>query len=239
MVAVQHQKNEAVSPVVGVMLMLVVTIIIAAVVSMFASGMMADTPAASTAQVKFLGIASGGTDKAVDDGLVGLLFEVQGGTLDLQNLKFYVSGTDYYGGGEAYMYYSDPIWDKYYLGGANANKNQLKNQFNNPGDAAKYGVRMMKFANLTVDEDNRALGLNPDPLVSTGERFILFFEYLTPASATTPTTLGFGIHRNDGSGGSTAWQSGAVYANGDGHYVLSDKDGTVYASGYLKESDVL
>ncbi|MDR0981206.1 MAG: type IV pilin N-terminal domain-containing protein [Methanocalculaceae archaeon] len=239
MVTKKYQKDDAVSPVVGVMLMLVVTIIIAAVVSMFASGMMADTPQASTAQVKFLGVASGGTDMTIDDGLVGLLFEVQSGSLDLQNLKFYISGTDYYGGGEAYMYYTDPIWDKYYLGGANANKNQLRYQFNNPADAAKYGVRMMKFSNLTVDENNRALGLNPDPLVITGERFILFFEYLTPASATAPTTLGFGIHRNDGSGGSSAWQSGAVYANGDGHYVLSDTDGTVYASGYLKESDVL
>ncbi|MCZ9313055.1 MAG: type IV pilin [Methanocorpusculum sp.] len=239
MVTENYRNDHAVSPVVGVMLMLVVTIIIAAVVSMFASGMMAGTPAASTAQVKFLGIASGGSDMTKDDGLVGLIFEVRSGTLDLQKLKFYVSGTDYFGGGEAYMYYSDPIWDKYYLGGTNANKNQLRYQFNNPADAAKYGVRMIKFSNLTVDDSNIALGLNPDPMVTTGERFILFFEYLTPATATNPTTLGFGIHRNDGTSGGTAWQSGAVYANGDAHYVLSDTAGTVYASGYLKESDVL
>lgn len=41
-----HEKNDAVSPVVGVMLMLVVTIIIAAVVSVFAGGLMTNQQAA-------------------------------------------------------------------------------------------------------------------------------------------------------------------------------------------------
>lgn len=96
-----NQTDEAVSPVVGVMRMLVVTIIIAAVVSMFASGMMGDIPAPSTTQVKFLGISSTATDIKLDDGLVGLLFEMESGALDLRTLKYYIQDKDYGGEGNA------------------------------------------------------------------------------------------------------------------------------------------
>ena len=44
-----HKKDDAVSPVIGVMLMLVVTIVIAAVVAAFAGGMAADVDRAPTA----------------------------------------------------------------------------------------------------------------------------------------------------------------------------------------------
>ena len=44
-----HKKEDAVSPVIGVMLMLVVTIVIAAVVAAFASGLGGDVEAAPTA----------------------------------------------------------------------------------------------------------------------------------------------------------------------------------------------
>ena len=45
----KSNKEDAVSPVIGVMLMLVVTIVIAAVVAAFASGMGADVEATPTA----------------------------------------------------------------------------------------------------------------------------------------------------------------------------------------------
>ena len=48
----QNQNQEAVSPVVGVMLMLVVTIIIAAVVSAFAGGLSSGTDKAPNVQIK-------------------------------------------------------------------------------------------------------------------------------------------------------------------------------------------
>lgn len=48
----KNKKDDAVSPVVGVMLMLVVTIIIAAVVAAFASGVATDTNAASNVVIK-------------------------------------------------------------------------------------------------------------------------------------------------------------------------------------------
>lgn len=47
------KKEDAISPVVGVMLMLVVTIVIAAVVAMFAGGIADDTDAASNVVIKF------------------------------------------------------------------------------------------------------------------------------------------------------------------------------------------
>lgn len=82
-------NNEAVSPVVGVMLMLVVTIIIAAVVSAFAGGLNSDqskTPQASLGVTSVIkGIEDTNTANWVSDYPVGftanngLLFEHKGG----------------------------------------------------------------------------------------------------------------------------------------------------------------
>ena len=235
-------KTEAVSPVVGVMLMLVVTIVIAAVVSGFGTGMIGEKTAKLPGQVSFHGIASGGTDKVLDDGFVGLLFDVDGGSVDLEDLKLYISGSDFGGGGEAYLTYNDPLWSKYYVGGDGSNKNQLKTQFNNPGgdvlgaDPTEfYSSVMKKYTNLNIDGS----GMSKDTILTAGDKFIIFMCYYTPATATGPDTLGFGMHRNSGTGASSAWQSGAMYANGDGHYILSDNGGTVYCEGYLKATDVL
>lgn len=235
-----NQTDEAVSPIVGVMLMLVVTIIIAAVVSMFASGMMGDTPTPSTAQVKFLGISSTATDIKLDDELVGLLFEVESGALDLRTLKYYIQDKDYGGGGECYGSYNDGISEAFYPDGKKANPNRLRYVFNNPTDAAKWGVRMMKFTNLTVDADLKAPGLDPEPIVSTGERFILFAESFVPAKwvtsgSFTPTTLQFTTMDAE----YNHWISMGAYVNGNCLFTLSDTDGTVYFSDYLKASDVL
>ncbi|MDR0981207.1 MAG: type IV pilin N-terminal domain-containing protein [Methanocalculaceae archaeon] len=60
-----RSKDDAVSPVVGVMLMLVVTIIIAAVVSSFASGLGTTTTAAPVASYEFT-ISAGDTGKSTD-----------------------------------------------------------------------------------------------------------------------------------------------------------------------------
>ena len=233
-------KTEAVSPVVGVMLMLVVTIVIAAVVSGFGTGLIGEKTAKLPGQVSFHGIASGGTDKVLDDGFVGLLFDVDGGSIDLEDLKLYISGSDFGGGGEAYMTYNDPLWGKYYVGGEGSNPNQLKWDFNNPGSgvlgtdpAEFYSSVMKKYTNLNPDGS----GMSKDTILSAGDKFIIFMCYYRPATATAPDTLGFGIQRSSGGGG--AWQSGAMYANGDGHYILSDNGGTVYCEGYLKATDVI
>ncbi|MBP2133132.1 hypothetical protein J2128_001053 [Methanomicrobium sp. W14] len=237
-----HEREGAVSPVVGVMLMLVVTIILAAVVSAFGTGMMGDTTSSMPATVKYIGINPGGDDKKLDNGFVGLIFEVTGGSLDLEKMKFYISGTGFGGGGEAFMTYNDALWGKYYNGGDGASGGN-RFYFNNPGTGMLaydptefYTCRMMKFKNL----DPTGEGMCPEEtILSTGDRFILFIEYLSPQSATAPAKLGFGVHRSDGSGASTAFQSGAVSVNGDGHGILSSEDGTVFWDGYMKASDIL
>jgi archaeal type IV pilus assembly protein PilA len=232
-------KEDAVSPVVGVMLMLVVTIIIAAVVSAFGTGMIGDTPTATPSSVRYVGISPGGTDKVMDDGFVGLIFEVTGGSLDLEDLKFYVYGS----GGEAYMTYNDVPWSKYYVGGEGASGG-LRFRYNNPGEgtlaydpAEFYTSRMMKFTSLDYTGEGMCPG---ETILTTGDRFILFFEYFDPPSnPNSAPMLGFGMHRSTGTGVTTAFQSGAVAANGDGHGILSSTDGTVYWDGYLKASDII
>ena len=142
------------------------------------------------------------------------------------------------------MTYNDVPWSKYYVGGEGSNPNQLKWQYNNPGNgtlaydpAEFYTSRMMKFTNL----DYTGEGLCPDEtILTTGDRFIMFFEYFSPNSnANSAPMLGFGMHRSTGTGVTTAFQSGAVAANGDGHGILSNLDGTVYWDGYLTSADII
>ncbi|WP_220681643.1 type IV pilin N-terminal domain-containing protein [Methanofollis formosanus] len=74
-------RDAAVSPVVGVMLMLVVTVIIAAVVSSFAGGLANDEAKAPDAQIKFVG-------PVLTSGFQGLEFEHAGGDpIDLRDLQ--------------------------------------------------------------------------------------------------------------------------------------------------------
>ena len=52
----ENRKDDAISPVVGVMLMLVVTIVIAAVVVMFSTGLAGDTKTTPTALFEVSGM---------------------------------------------------------------------------------------------------------------------------------------------------------------------------------------
>ncbi len=81
-------KEEGVSPVVGVMLMLVVTIIIAAVVSSFASGMGTSSQAAPTASLGIV-IASNAGDSAKNV----TINHLGGETLDTKDLQIITTYT--------------------------------------------------------------------------------------------------------------------------------------------------
>ena len=64
-----ERKDDAVSPVIGVMLMLVVTLIIAAVVSVFASGLATDTTSTPISAISLEGYVSSepyGTENYID-----------------------------------------------------------------------------------------------------------------------------------------------------------------------------
>jgi len=84
-----RKTNDAVSPVIGVMLMLVVTIIIAAFVSMFAGTTFADTEAAPSTVLNVKILSGGGTDGKQD---VLLIEHVGGGSIPSSDLKI----TTYY-----------------------------------------------------------------------------------------------------------------------------------------------
>lgn len=77
------KTNDAVSPVVGVMLMLVVTIIIAAVVASFASGITGSTTATPNALITVQDVSTSSSDYLND-----VLFVHKGGdSLSLANIK--------------------------------------------------------------------------------------------------------------------------------------------------------
>lgn len=96
------KKENAVSPVVGIMLMIVVTVVIAGVVGLVASGVInsASTDAASEPQIEFVGLYTSGYTAA--DSIQfrnnpaeasGLLFKVVGGNpADLTGLKLTILG---------------------------------------------------------------------------------------------------------------------------------------------------
>lgn len=83
------KTNDAVSPVIGVMLMLVVTIVIAAFVSMFAGTTFADAQAAPSTVLNVKIVSNGGTDGAQD---VLLLEHIGGSSIPSSDLKI----TTYY-----------------------------------------------------------------------------------------------------------------------------------------------
>jgi len=82
------RNEDAVSPVIGVMLMIVVTVIIAAIVSGFASGM-GDTQKAAPAAAIQCSIV-----KVDADNVVITLKHVSGDSLKTADLRFYVSYVD-------------------------------------------------------------------------------------------------------------------------------------------------
>jgi len=220
-----QEWEDAVSPVVGVMLMLVVTIIVAAVVSSFATALTGDVETGSNAQVELVGVSSGGGVKGTFE-QIGIVFEnAGGGSLDMRNLKFYVTGIGMGSQGTLTLTYDDPVslvyvedspylsrsWKYYVMLTKNAT-----------------GYRMQKFGSgLTLDE-------LADPIVEPGERFIIYCEYYNPA--TIPI---IGLRADRGDSATSTWSSGAVNIDGGARYTLSDiKTGAVYSSGYLETEDV-
>ena len=73
-------QDDAVSPVVGVMLMLVIVVIIAAVVSGFAGNILSTTEKAPQAQIQYVGVMAGNLSSEEGGiGEIGLVFEHKGG----------------------------------------------------------------------------------------------------------------------------------------------------------------
>ena len=226
MVDEKMQNSEhAVSPVVGVMLMLVVTIVIAAVVSSFGTALTGDVETGSNAKVELVGVSSGGGQPKTFE-QIGVVFKnAGGGSLDLRNLKFYMTGIAWSYQGAVTLTYDDPVSllyveDSGYQSGAWKSYTTLTKN--------ATGYRMQKFGSgLTLEELK-------NPIVEPGERFIVYCEYYARGS---PVKLGFRCDRGDGP--TNQWSSGAIEVDGGSQYTLSDvKTGVVYSEGFLEPEHI-
>ena len=237
------KKDDAVSPVIGVMLMLVVTLLIAGAVTLFATGLLDDTNAASAtsiSKVKFIGVdtaggltlLNSGSDAEYEDltGDVGLVFEVTGGDpVDLRNLKLTLtdhpthnSPNGRYAGRITITYNDIPSSDYH----------PDKNRENGITPSKKffdYGVRIAPYpcpSNLN----------DASHIVHPGEKFLIVAEYVTKDG-----TIGFQIVRG---GDSTTYMSGKYYMTGNiaekTVLTLTDEvSGNVLVECYLSEGVIL
>jgi len=141
--------NDAVSPVVGVMLMLVVTIIIAAIVSAFGGGLMEDTKKTPNAQIRYVGVAW--SYDTVETMAPGMVFEHFGGDpVDLRSLQIDLRG----GAALCLITYDDPP--------SKAPAQRIKDR--------KRAVRMEKDGAGLTNAERASTQLN------AGERFIIYSE---------------------------------------------------------------
>lgn len=238
-----NEKDSAVSPVVGVMMMIVVTVIVAAVVSSFTSGVIANVEPSSGAQVEFVGVSdsysvnytynSRGRYSYVAQGPIGFVFKVNGGDLDLRNLRMNIQGLAWGVAGAATLTYNDDVSLAYLFGEGS--------QSTRSGASTADGTVSMIFPDLTADNHPRMVkygeGLEDedkfDPIVHSGEMFLVYVEYLTPAGQ-------IGLRADRGTTNTTTWASGAIGMDQVGFYDLADMNsGVTYASGMLGMDDFI
>ena len=223
--------EHAVSPVVGVMLMVVVTIIVAAVVSSFATALPANVGTASNAQVELVGVSSAGYKDTEPPywtyGQIGVVFKnAGGGSLDLRNLNLWVGGIGSGSSGAATLTYNDAV-DPRYVEDSGEQTGAGRWFVTLPKEAA--GSRMQRFGSgLTLEELQ-------DPIIEPGERFIIYCEFYYKGDSSSNYFPYFGFSNPRGSG----WSSGRVNVDGGSKYALSDlKTGVVYSEGYLEQEHV-
>ena len=209
------QRNEnAVSPVVGVMLMLVVTIIIAAVVSGFGMGMLSETKSAPVVQIGYAGVMAGNLGEA---GKMGLVFENLGGDtirLDEISLNLRESGisnvTDSSGvvigttkGHEAVVSYRDLPSETIIAEGANATTAVLSSTYSSyrfaksPARSAGVGKiddseRVVKSAsNLIIEPGQKFIVLADKYSVEVGDKFGSVYYVAERGNAANPYSSGW------------------------------------------------
>jgi len=235
------KSENAVSSVIGVMLMLVVTIIIAAVVAACAAGIMTESEPTSGAMVKQVGFSDSYTLQTVTDsrgrtgdaklGEIGFVFEVTGGTLDLRNLRMTIQGTAWGSAGAATLTYDDPIALNYiYPSSGGLCTRGIDPGMILPNVTADDRARMVKYGSgISLDDKS-------DPVLQSGERFIVLVEYYMPGS------MSIGLRSDRGTTDTTTWSSGAIsLANGEAaYYDLTDLvTGVTYSSGMITSDDLI
>ena len=230
----RQKKESAVSPVIGVMLMLAITIIIAGTVTIFATqfadGSKNDI---GITKVSYVGFDDGGSsafsghsmdvkDKTLYAVPFGLVFEVESGNpVDLKNLRLDLDDFNKPGGGgRCTISYNDYIAEDYAKGSGK-------------GIGA---TRLLPPAGSTKRFVPYPYNPNGSTIIQPGEKFMIMGEYYTPPGTSALTNmLGIATVRSDE--GSTARYNSAGYnIDSSTYYTLVDEStGYVLAKGNLGE----
>ena len=208
-------KDDAVSPVIGVMLMVVVTIIIAATVSTFSTGFVSDTHAAPGTKVAYVGVLTGPIG---DLGEIGLVFENKGGEmLLLSDLELTLKST-LSGGDEASIKYTDAP-SSTYRGTPVPDETRLSSAFT---------YRMKKIG--VADTDKTATNV-ANSQIKAGDRFVIHADrYFSKDES----KYGWVMYVADRGMTGASYSSGEFEVSSKTTYTLVDKNtGTVISSGTL------
>ena len=216
------KKDDAVSPVIGVMLMLVVTIIIAGAVTLFATGVFDDidgSSATSVSYVDFVGvdvggyltlIDNGGTIKRETTGYIGFVFEVLGGDpVDLRNLKLTIDDN----GGSAGVLtvtYNDLLSQSYHPVDGGTVVGQRITPSKALYDAGSVRMVIYPVPTKTTDEDTADAIKRSSKLIYPGEKFLIVTE--TISGGTSDIMIGLKIDPRIGTYGQ--YTSGSYFIGG-------------------------
>lgn len=210
-------QENAVSPVVGVMLMLVIVVIIAAVVSGFAGNILSTTEKAPQAQIQYVGVMAGNLSSDEGGlGEVGLVFEHKGGEeLSLFNLQLDLKENIRTGGNETTIAYNDAPSATY--------KNNPV-----PGESRLSDTIETRMKKIGVSSS--AVATPGNTLIKPGDRFIVFADRIIAVSGSSYNHVYLIADR----GGSTAYSEGEFELGPKTQYSLIDtKSGSILSTGDL------
>ncbi|WP_342675785.1 type IV pilin N-terminal domain-containing protein [Methanofollis sp. UBA420] len=212
---VNSRNDDAVSPVVGVMLMVVVTIIIAATVSVFSTGFVSDTDAAPGTLVEYVGVLTGQSGGL---GEIGLVFENKGGeTLLLSDMNLHLKST-LSGGDEVSISYTDAPSSKYL-------------DIPVPDEARLLSDFTYRMKKIGVADSASAATTVANSKIKAGDRFVIHADRFIEDGTSRYGRVAYVSDR--GMEGSP-YTSGEFEVSSRTTYTLSDKNtGAVIASGTL------
>ncbi len=216
-------RDNAVSPVVGVMLMIVVVVIIAAVVSLFATGMLSDTKTSPTAQIGYVGIMDGNLGAASK---IGLVFENRGGDdIRLDQIRFALKSTDE----EVTISYGDLPSVSIINAGATLTTSVLKSSPYKDYRFSKLPAR--KNGHGAISEAVNDVTAASNLLIEPGERFIILADTYALDEKTRTGKIYYVAERGNSA---VPYSSGWFEVNAKTTYSIVDENsGSVIASGNL------
>lgn len=216
-------RDDAVSPVVGVMLMIVVVVIIAAVVSMFATGMLSDTKAAPGVQIGYVGVMDGELGEASK---IGLVFQNLGGDdFRLDEISLMLKSDD----DETSISYDDLPSEMIINAGANATTSVLKS---NPYKAYRFSKLPARVnGEEAITELSTQVRAGSNLLIEPGERFIILADtYLADEKTGTGKVYYVAERGSSGNPYSEGWFSVSTKTT---YSIIDENSGAVIASGKL------